>query len=68
MNAAVTIASHPSAIQAHRNVTAKATAVGVMSPSFKCRSCHGFKHTRGRKPHPAGGYRCADCVAGKAAC
>lgn len=66
MNFAVTISSHPSAVQSHRDVTAKPSAIGVMSPTFKCRSCNGFKHTRGRRPNPAGGYDCADCVGGQA--
>lgn len=59
----MTISTHPTSVQEYRNQTAKPSHAGVMSPTFRCRTCEKFKKTSGRKPHPAGGYKCGDCCA-----
>lgn len=57
----MTISTHPAAIQAYRNDTKERVAhAGVMSPTFKCRTCKGYKKTSGRQ-RIFNGYRCADC-------
>jgi len=57
------ISTHPAAIQEYRNMTAKSSHAGVMSPTFKCRCCKDFKRTSGRVKHPVSGYVCKDCHA-----
>lgn len=59
----MTIGTHPTSVQEYRNQTAKPSHAGVMSPTFKCRSCKDFKRTSGRQRHPVSGYVCKDCCA-----
>lgn len=61
----MTISTHPTSVQEYRNQTAKPAHAGVMSPTFKCSSCNGFKRTSGRVKHPSGGYKCVDCAVRK---